>query len=261
MKSYVEEEGTKSALRMLDTALARPTFVDACADRFDQGCRIFPLYALVRAREYEILSLALEGKNDDATRALVQLLKAQLSWLASARTVLSAKIALAASRGAVGLAGLLGPRLSPEQRAVLAPAVTAFASKPFDLPRLVKLAYLEDLAAIDYVVTTSSGWHLTSPTSPPPPPTLSERFVSQRLFDRGRTERAIAERTRQTLRWAEQGDLPLPTPTQYASSPFFWVYNPVGKLLLDLELSPQMWETTRDEGRALVKEAAVIDLR
>lgn len=260
-KAFVERADTKATLAILDVALDKPVFVDACADRSDHACSNVQALLALRIESYAILALAQEGQNEEATRRLGRLLRAEEGWLHSPRSFVSQRASLSAARSTLQLVALVGPRLSPDQRARLLPVVGAFAKRPVDLGWLVKITYLEDVALLDDVVRTSSGWHMVSPTSPPPPPTLYERFVSQRLLDRGRTERMLLERAKQTLRWAEKGDVPLPPPARYGESPLFWAYNPVGKMLLDGSISPTFWESTRDDARALVADAAALDLR
>lgn len=256
LAEHLAEPDSQAVLALVDRALEKPLFADVCADRFDNGCALIPSLNALRLENYRALSLAQEGQHAEATRRLARLLRATQTWVAAPRTFISYLVSVSIARTTIALAKVIGPQLEPAERTTLAAAVATFATTPPDLSRLVKLTYLEDLAAIDYVVNTSSGWHLTSPTMPAREPTLQERFVSQRLLDRGRTERALADRARQTLRWAEKGDVPLPAPTQYGSSAFLWVYNPVGKLLLDGSIAPKMWENARDDGRALQIEVA-----
>lgn len=256
LAAYLAEPDSQALLAEADGALGKPLFADACADRFDNGCAVFPVLSALRLESYRVLSLAQDGQNDEATRRLGRLLRAQRTWLTAPRTFISQVAAVSLARSTINLTKLVAPHLSPEQRATLLPGVAAFATTPADLSRLVKVNYLEDMAALDFVVNTSSGWHLSSVTAPPAPPTLYERFVSQRLLDRGRTERVLTDRAKQTLRWVEKGDVSLPASTRYGDSAFLWAYNPVGELLLDGGISPTLWETTRDDARALQREAA-----
>jgi len=231
---YVSDARQVPWIRLLEDAMAKPFFADACPIDPGTECAIMVLYRTHDVLALDVLARGLGGDWKGALSSSARMLRADASYLASTRELVAQMVALSIAHRSMVLIDVLldgyeesltAPEAASLDRGALeeiAQAAEGIRLERIDLKRSVVAHYVWWWRAIrDLSDGRLEGGRLTDK-------------VERLLLDRGQTLVALNEQTVPLAAYAANPSGPEPPERPLAASgAFWWLHNPTGKRLLD----------------------------
>ncbi len=238
VSSWLEKPGSLKRLFLLDEALEKPRFADACPLTVDSNCPYMPLMQTHDLAELRIVEAVGKGKPAEAIALADKLLRADLMFLGSTRSLIGTIIASKNAEASMRLAGFAVdavPTDAPLQEGELSRNLTALSAtlesatgNDWSMSRAIKGEYLVGESAITTLGAQAAG----------------SGGMAQYLFDRKNTIELLQPYYVALNEAAETpaGKTPPPSP-RFTGEGMWWAYNPTGKYALDMmmvEIGPRI---------------------